>query len=153
MTTSRKDAYSLSLWKIPLSVGKWEQVFSMMGGKSSFELEEGRVESKTTEHASSLGLNLGGPLSFLGVPMDLSISYDISNSVTEYLETTSTTKFTVECEYVADAFATSIWQFVVVAPDGSEKIKTKNYMCRYNEIANEAPRCPYPACDIRSDHF
>ncbi len=81
------------------------------------------------------------------------LSYEITNTVTDYSSNSETKKFSVACEFVEDAFATSIWQFVVVSPDGHEKIKTKHYMCRYNEISNVAPVCPYNACDLTIDHF
>ena len=55
--------------------------------------------------------------------------------------------YTVNCEDLPEGESgVGLWQFVVYSNDGTGTVATKHFMCRYGELYNQAPECPWTAC-------
>lgn len=66
---------------------------------------------------------------------------------------TETETLSAKCDFVKDSWANSLYQWVTQSTDGTVKVATGVYQCRYNENVGYAPACPAFACDNDSSYF
>ena len=87
-----------------------------------------------------------GPFSMgetISSSMSATITTDTKSSYSYNFEET----YTVNCEDLPEGESgVGLWQFMVYTNDGSGSVATNHFICRYGDLYNKAPQCPWTAC-------
>ena len=74
----------------------------------------------------------------------------ITNDATVSMNADINVTTTVPCNAQESESGVALWQWFVQQGDPEKQwsmVMTPQYYCRYGELANVAPACPWPACD------
>ena len=85
--------------------------------------------------------------------VNTSFSSSIESATTTTLVKAQSETLSAQCDFIKDAWASALYQWVTESSDGKISVTTGYFMCRYNENVGTPPHCPAFACDNDSTYF
>ena len=96
-----------------------------------------------------LEVETGVDFSVSSSSVELSLGYesDLTTDTTHAMTKDSSIDLYIECTGDSGADGgVGLWQFVVTTSDGNVSTFTNHTVCRYGDLYNVAPACPWNAC-------
>ena len=84
---------------------------------------------------------------FTLIELNSQYSLDVETDTQLTLMKESTQAKSISCSAGDDSTGVGLWQWVVASSDGSVNVMTEHSVCRYGELWNTPPLCPFFACE------
>ena len=133
--------------------GRWQSFTSTESVDFKYHIGMSSTDSRATKESMSYSMtqDMSMGMDFWG----MSFSAGISNTYSSAIEVDTSSDFTQNVDIEWEISCTGekgpdggvgLWQFVVDNSDGSVMTQTRHTVCRYGELYNKSPNCPWNAC-------
>jgi len=136
------------------ATGQWHAITTTEGISYKYNIGIVNTNTEETEETSSykmsLDLKTGLKFKFLSGEAGIERTYydEIETDATLSMTEDHTVDWFISCTgEPGPTGGVGLWQFLVVAGDGTIATYTNHTVCRYGELYNVAPECPWNACD------